>query len=70
MSNQPHVKVLDLDLEKLRWKQVERLLASWCIKNNVDWYYKALPNELGSSRFDKVLVATVHDIVPHLKPPI
>lgn len=67
MSNQQHVEVLDLELEKLRWEQVKRRLVAWCGKNNVDWYYKALPHELRAGRSSKVLIALMHDIVPHLK---
>ena len=66
-SNQQHVKVLDLELENRRWKQVESLLISWCRKNNVDWHYKTPPDELGVGKSNKVLIATVHDIIPDLK---
>lgn len=63
-TNQTHVDVVELALEKQRWKNVENILRSFCAQNKITFTHRRCENISEYTR-DKILVTWLFDLIDY-----
>lgn len=64
MSNQAHVQVHELTLERRRWETVKELLVNFCSTNSIEFVERITAQRLKLCTKDKILATWMFDLVP------